>query len=130
MNFPHPRHKRWSFSIHNRIVHRSTPIRLALSCALRCFSIHNRIVHRSTYHSMLGMILFRVSVSTIGSFIVQLNTTKRREPPQRVSVSTIGSFIVQHPKRDRFCTSFAVSVSTIGSFIVQPPLPTSSRPSN
>ena len=63
---------RGSFSIHNRIVHRSTAIRSILDRSCLGFSIHNRIVHRSTTEQKRDQRVDNVvSVSTIGSFIVQ-----------------------------------------------------------
>ena len=108
---------RYSFSIHNRIVHRST--RVQKPC-LRCVSV-------STIGSFIVQQIVRehreslveVSVSTIGSFIVQPHDTTTYSRLYGVSVSTIGSFIVQLRPRRRCAVDRAVSVSTIGSFIVQ-----------
>ena len=132
------------FSIHNRIVHRSTISRRVWKSHSRRFqypqsdrssfnpgtpitrthdhefqypqsdrSSFNR--HASQRHQS-GVF---VSVSTIGSFIVQLDDLQAVKPHTKVSVSTIGSFIVQQGKVIPSTVQLAVSVSTIGSFIVQ-----------
>mgnify|MGYP001566409923 FL=1 len=113
--------RRFAFSIHNRIVHRSTAWGNRSWAGCSTFSIHNRIVHRSTATSSRGRkAAWWLSVSTIGSFIVQ-----------RGGVCGWGNYrVFQYPQSDRSSfnspkfqgvpIAWSVSVSTIGSFIVQP----------